>query len=245
MNKVLQVENIGMENYKGMIFTDISFKIDKGEIVGLLGHNGSGKSTIQRIIANYEPAQKGEVAVNGMINDINIQTKDVILIPDTIQLFKNKSIKENFDIICIGYNANVDFLNKYMDILDLKDNDIISSLSKGNQEIIQLLIYLSIDTHLYLLDEPFSAVDIYRRELIQKIIVDVQLRQPDSSFIITTHLISEVELILDRVLYLHNGKILFDEEVEQLLVEADSLTSYLKQYFKEELGYDKVYRDAE
>ncbi len=90
MNKLLQVEEITMNNYKGMIFSDVSFEIEKGEIVGLLGHNGSGKSTIQRIIANYEPAQQGEVVVNGMINDINIQCKDVILIPDTIQLFKNR-----------------------------------------------------------------------------------------------------------------------------------------------------------
>ncbi len=244
MNKLLQVENICMKNYKGMIFDDISFEIEKGEIVGLLGHNGSGKSTIQRIIANYEPAQKGEVTLNGMINDINIQSKDAILIPDRIQLFKNKTIKENFDLISIGYIARFEFLDKYMNILDLKQDDVINSLSKGNQEIVQILIYLSIDTELYLLDEPFSAVDIYRRDLIQKIIVDVQLRLPDSSFIITTHLISEVELILDRILYLHNGKMLFDKEVDELLAEAESLTSYLKEYFKEELGYDKVYKDA-
>ncbi len=237
--KKLRVSNLGASIQKSDVFDGINFEVSAGEVVGLLGHNGCGKSTMLRLLANFERPMRGEVVLNEKKLDINTHTREVIMIPDSIKLISGMTILENFKIIAGQYKHDKESFDKYLKALRLEESQFVGDLSKGNQEIVQMLIYFSIDTDVYLLDEPFSAVDIYRREFIQKIVIDVMLRNEKAIIIITTHLIDEVEGILERVLYLNDGKIEIDKAVEDILSESDSLKSYLKEYYKEEVGFDE------
>ncbi len=239
-DNIIKVIGLGATAQNKDIFNDVNFEINAGEIVGLLGHNGSGKSTMLRLLANLERPMQGTVELIRETLDINIHTKDVVIIPDTVKLINNLTIRQNFNVITSGYDYDEVSFAKYLKAIRLDENQNIGDLSKGNQEIVQMVIYFSINTKLYLLDEPFSAVDIYRRELIQKLILDVILRNENSAIIITTHLIDEVENLLERILYINNGSIEIDSKVEQLVAEAGSLKEFLKDHYKMEVGYDEI-----
>lgn len=237
---VLKTCSLGAKARKRCVFNEINFELYAGEIVGLFGHNGSGKSTMLRLLANLEKPMEGHVEVAGQKQDSNQHNTAVVLIPDTIKLIMNMTIKENFQIITDGYEVEKELFAKYLKMLRLEETTRISELSKGNQEMVQLMIYFTINTNVYLLDEPFSAVDIYRREFIQKLLLDLNLRNENSVIVITTHLISEVENILERILYLDHGQFVINDTVENLLENHSTLAEYLKEYFKDEVGYDEL-----
>ncbi len=237
-NELLKVEGLCAEAKNKKIFSDINFSINPGEVVGLLGHNGAGKSTILRLIANHTIPHTGSVTINNKTNNINTHQKEVVLIPDTIKLFKRKSIIDNYKLITNNYDADYKAFIKYLNSLHISEHEFICDLSKGNQEIVQLAIYFAINTQLYLLDEPFSAVDIYRREFIQKMIIDLMLRNENCSIIVTTHLIADMEAIIERIIYLDSGSIVIDQTTETLIENHENLTDYLKDYFRNEVGFD-------
>ncbi len=240
MNEIFSVENLSMTIDKKVIFEDVTFKIYSGEIIGLLGHNGVGKSTMQRIIANRENAQSGTIINNGRIQTIATDFNNIVYVPDVIVLIPNLTIIENFELIAKTRNCNKQFFENYISTIRLTGKEQIKSLSKGNQELVQIIILLSINAAIYLLDEPFSAVDVFRRELIQKIIIDLSLRNELSSVIITSHLINEIEPMLSRVLYLDDGHIVIDKDLDLVYEESSSLLQYLKNHFGEKVGYDNV-----
>lgn len=240
MNEILKVVDLEMRMRKKTIFEDINFTVYSGEIVGLLGHNGVGKSTIQRIIANRENPTSGKIYNNGVEQCLEKEVSNIVYVPDTIVLISNLSILENYELVTKKKSADREFFDKYIKTIGLDPNERISSLSKGNQELVQIIILLSIEASIYLLDEPFSAVDIFRRELIQKIVIDLSMQREEASIIITSHLINEIEPMLSRVLYLDDGKIVIDRELEDILEESQSLFDYLKVYFGDKVGYDNV-----
>lgn len=240
MNEIIKVVDLSMKMGKKQLFKDINFTINEGEIVGLLGHNGVGKSTIQRILANRENATSGQVFNNGEVQNTECEITNVVYVPDKIILIANLSIIENFQLFVKNRQANQEYFEKYIDVIGLKKTDRISSLSKGNQEIVQIIILLSIEADLYLLDEPFSAVDIFRRELIQQIVIDLSFRHENASIIITSHLINEVEPMLSRVIYLNDGRIEIDCELEEILDQNSSLFDYIKDYYGEKVGFKNV-----
>lgn len=240
MNEILKVSDLSVKINNKYLLENISFSVNKGEIVGLLGHNGVGKSTIQRIIANRETSTSGTIYNLGKVQSLDVDVDNVVYIPDVIILIPNLTILENYNLITKTRKGNQQFFEKYIKVIRLDSNQRIDSLSKGNKELVQLIILLSLEASLYLLDEPFSAVDIFRRELIQKIIIDLSFRNEQSSVIITSHLINEIEPMLSRVLYLDEGQIVIDTQLEDVLDQSSSLYEYLKQYFGDKVGYDYV-----
>lgn len=240
MNEIFKVCNISKQMGKNLLFEDISFTVYGGDVIGLLGHNGVGKSTMQRIISNRENATSGEIYNLGNIQTTANGFTNIVYVPDSIELLANLTIKENFELITKRRAAETEFFEKFIKVIRLKPSVRVSSLSKGNQELVQIIILLSINASLYLLDEPFGAVDVFRRELIQKIIIDLSLRNEQSAIIITSHLINEIEPMLSRVIYLDDGTISFDQDLEQIYEESDSLLEYLKAYFGGKVGYDYV-----
>lgn len=240
MNEIFKVVDLQMIIKKRCIFDNINFTINSGEVVGLLGHNGAGKSTIQRILANRENPTKGQIYNCGQLQSADQDLTNIVYIPDTIQLISNISINDNYELITRDRKTNDYFYNKYLEVIGLEKNEVISNLSKGNQELIQIIILLSIEADLYLLDEPFSAVDIFRRDLIQQLIIELSIHNDQAGIVITSHLINEIEPILSRVLYLDNGQIVIDSEMEDIIEQNDSLVDYLKDYFGEKVGYKNV-----
>lgn len=230
MNKVLEVKSLASKSKKRYVYRDINFEACGGEIVGLLGHNGAGKSTMLRKIANIEAQQEGQVIVDGKENKIEVYRKDVVYVPDVIDLIQDYSIAKQLELYRQNYKLNEEFISEYMQKINLNEKDVIASLSKGNQEILQLIILLAIDSKVIVLDEPFSAIDIFRRELILEMILS--RINSERVIIITSHLIDEIEPVINRLIYLHEGCIVIDREVESILQENDSLTAYLKSIFK-------------
>lgn len=238
MNEILKVEDLCMKIGKKTIFENINFIIKEGEIVGLLGHNGAGKSTIQRIIANINEPTFGTVYNCGVTQSIEYDLSNIVFIPDEVLLLKHLSIWDNYQLITKKRRADLAFFERYLKVARLSKEIKVSDLSKGNQEIIQIIILLSLDANIYLLDEPFSAIDIFRRELIQRIIIDLSSSREQCSIIITSHLIDEIEPILSRVLYLNDGNIELDKSIEEIYDTSPSLLDYIKEYFGQKVGYD-------
>ncbi len=231
MNKILEIKDLSSISKKRYVYRNINFEASGGEIIGLLGHNGAGKSTMLRKIANIEVSQAGEVIINGKVNNINKYRKDVVYIPDVIELNQNFKIKEQIELYEKCYELDQTFINKYLRRMKLEMNDEIAALSKGNQEMLQLIILIAIEASVIVLDEPFSAIDIFRREIILEMIVE---RITDERvIIITSHLIDEIEPIINRLIYLHEANIVIDREVEAILSENESLISFLKTTFTE------------
>lgn len=240
MNEIIKVTDLSMKIGKQILFEDINFTVYGGEIIGLLGHNGVGKSTMQRILANREQPTNGKIYNLGNVQQIDNDINNIVYIPDVIKLIPNLSILENYQLVTKTRTGDQEFFEKYIKSIRLESSAKINSLSKGNQEIVQIIILLSINASLYLLDEPFSAVDVFRRELIQKIIIDLSFRNEKSSIVITSHLINEIEPMLSRVLYLDNAQIVIDQELDTIYEQSSNLLTYLKQHFGEKVGYDNV-----
>ncbi len=240
MNEIIKVEDLTMTIGKRNLFTNINFTITGGEIVGLLGHNGVGKSTMQRIIANRENPTSGQIYNNGNVQRISTDVNNLVYIPDEIILIPNLTLLENYKLVTATRSGDKEFFDKYLKTIRLDENVQLRSLSKGNQELVQIITLLSINASLYMLDEPFSAVDVFRRELIQKIIIDLTFRNEQSSVLITSHLINEIEPMLSRVLYLDEGQIVIDQDMDQIAETGQSLLEYLKEFFGERVGYDNV-----
>lgn len=239
-DNVLELRGISAYTHNKTILKDINLSLTAGQTYGLLGHNGSGKSTLQRLIANLEVPMQGEVLIRGEVNDINQYTDQVLLIPDTVKLHFSKTIKENVAIITTNYDFDDEYFAKCLHSIDLNEQMEIRELSKGNQEMVQLMIYLCCKTSIYLLDEPFSAIDIYRRDFIQKLLIDCIYRNPNAIIVITTHLINEIQNILDHIIYIDHGDIVINDSIDNLIDDDMTLVEYLKDYFKGEVGYDKL-----
>lgn len=231
--KILQIIDLGSKVRGAYVYKNINFQIHSGEIVGLLGHNGAGKTTMLKNIANLEIPQIGKVKINNRVNNINEVNKNVIMVSDTIELINNMTIHENFNLFSHNYSYNEQFYKKYLSIFNLTGNEKIRSLSKGNKEIVQLIIFLSLEVDLYVLDEPLAAIDIFKRDEIYNMLIEVSLQ--DKAILITTHLISDIQNILSRVLYLNNSKIIFDKSIEEIQSQSETLVEYIKEQIEKEV----------
>ena len=211
---ILEIKNINKSFDDKKIIDDVSFEIQSGKIVGLLGKNGSGKTTIIKMINDLLTIDSGEILVNG--EKIGETTKAMIsFLPERTYLSKGQTIKQIFDFFEEFYSdfnrEKAEFLLKDLD-LDINSN--ISKMSKGMKEKIQLILVMSRKAKFYILDEPLGGVDPSTRDYILKTIISNF--GEDSSLLITTHLIRDVESILDEVIFIDKGKIILNENADTL-----------------------------
>ena len=211
---ILQVKNITKSFDKKKIIDDVSFNIPSGKIVGLLGKNGCGKTTILKMINDLLTIDEGEILING--EKVGVKTKAVTsFLPERTYLDSDQTIGEIFKFFEEFYP---DFDRQKAENL-LKDLDLditakISKMSKGMKEKVQLILVMSRTAKLYILDEPLGGVDPSTRDHILKTILSNL--NDDSSLLITTHIISDVEKILDQVIFLDKGKIILNEDADTL-----------------------------
>lgn len=232
MKNILEVHNVSQIIQGNIILDDISFNVEDNEIIGLFGPNGVGKSTLLRKIANVEETI-GSIYINGVKNDFTKFRRDVMLVTTDIQIPRGLSLNAYCKLLEISFKVDYEFVTQYAEKLSIDLNKSVSSLSKGNKEMAQLIAILASDCNLILLDEPFSAIDIYKRDIILQMIIDSKLN--GKTIILTTHLIDDIESILDRVLYIHDAKIEFYLDSEDIQIESDSIATYLKSKYMEGL----------
>jgi len=213
------------------VLKNINLKIPRGKIIGLLGKNGTGKSTLIKLINDLLTPTSGEVLING--ERPSVKSKEIIsYLPERTYLDREMTIKEAIKYFEEFYkNFDVEKAVKLLKDLDLDINTKISKMSKGMQEKLQLILVMSRNAELYILDEPLGGVDPATRDYI----LDTILTNfcDGASVIISTHLISDVERILDEVVFVDQGKIVLTSSADELRnKENASIDEVFRRYFK-------------
>ncbi|MBU5669861.1 ABC transporter ATP-binding protein [Peptoniphilus sp. MSJ-1] len=212
MSKI-EIKNLNM-SYKHKVLDNLNLDLEGGQIVGLVGSNGSGKSTLLRILAGLEMTYKGEVLINDRKPDYKTY-EEVSYQPDKFALDEKLSVKEVVSTYKTFFkDFDEDKFYKLFNEFNLPLKSKVKEMSKGMREKMQIALSLSRNTDIYLLDEPISGVDPSARKSIINIILN-NFRE-DSILIISTHLISQIEPLLDRVLFLSDGKIYLNKTVDEI-----------------------------
>lgn len=202
---MIEVKNATKKYKKVKALDDISFEIHEGKITCLLGINGVGKSTVLKAICGLIKLDSGEILVDGEKINHKIYDK-VAFVPDVDNYFVQFTIKQSFEFMKEFYK-NWDDKKAYemLDLFNLNDNSKISNLSKGNIARVKIILGFAQNAKYTILDEPFSGIDIFKREDFLKVMT--KYITDEQSIIITTHEISEIEMIADDVILIDNGKL--------------------------------------
>lgn len=228
---LLEIKNLNKsyENIKAL--DNVNINIENGKIVGLLGKNGAGKSTLIKIINGLLLKDSGEILLNG--KKITAKDKDIIAyLPEKSYLNKSMTVTNYFDYMADFYKSfNKDKAFKLLENLKLNPNMKISKMSKGMQEKLQLILVMARDAEVYILDEPLGGVDPATRDYILDTIL-TNFKE-GSSVVISTHLISDIEKILDEVIFIDEGKIILNKNADALREESgSSIDEIFRRMFK-------------
>ncbi len=225
----LEIKNLNM-GYKNKVLDNLNLELEKGQIVGLVGPNGAGKSTFLRILAGLEKTYSGSVIIDG--EEISYKTADIISYqPDKFALSNKLSVKE----VVRTYKAffkdfdEEKFYRIYKEF-KLPEKAKVREMSKGMREKMQIALSLSRKAEIFLLDEPISGVDPSARKAIIETILNNF--DEDSLIILSTHLINQIEPLLDRVLFLSDGKISINKTIDEIRSEENmSIEDYFTEVF--------------
>ena len=229
--KLLEIKDLNKNFDNKKILKDINLSITEGKIIGLLGKNGAGKTTLIKLINDLLTPTTGKILVKG--KEIGVESKKVIsYLPERTYLNKQMKVSEIIDYFKDFYD---DFSEKkekkLLKDLDLDINTKISKMSKGMQEKLQLVLVMSRNADLYILDEPLGGVDPATREYILDTILSNFNEK--ASIIISTHLISDIERILDEVIFIDKGKIILQSDADKLRnKEKSSIDEIFRRMFK-------------
>ena len=214
MNKLVEIRGL-TKNYDALTaLYNINLELESGHIVGLLGPNGSGKTTLIKILCGLLHPTAGFVQVDG--HNIGVETKSVIsYLPDQTYLDGNMTIRDIFALF-MDFYRDFDINRAYhmLSILRIEPNVKLKTLSKGNKEKVQLILVMSRRAKLYILDEPIAGVDPAARDFILNTIISNY--DPSATILISTHLISDVENVLDDVIFLQYGQIALHASVDDI-----------------------------
>ncbi|MBQ5695930.1 MAG: ABC transporter ATP-binding protein [Clostridium sp.] len=214
MEKVLMVNNLYKKIGNKKIIKDLNLSLNKGKVLGILGPNGKGKTTLLNIISGIKKATSGDVLIDGI--KVSSETKkSVSFLQERNTLSNWMTIKDAVEFYKDFFqDFNEEKVKELLAFMNLDEKLKIKSLSKGMLEKLHLSLTLSRKAKLYILDEPISGIDIVTREKIIKAIIDNI--EEDSSMIITTHYVGELEGIFDEVAFLDEGKIIEINDAEVL-----------------------------
>ena len=209
----------------------LTLELPKGRIIGLLGPNGSGKTTFIKLAAGVLTPNSGSIAIEG--RPVGPETKALVsYLPDRPYFSKNMRVQEQLDFFQDFY---ADFDRKraeeMLEALGISGKRRFKSLSTGNQEKVQLVLVMSRRAKLYQLDEPIGGVVPAARDYILNTIITNY--DPESSVLISTHLIAVVERVLDDFIFLHNGKIVRRGNADEVREETGkSLDKLFREVFQ-------------
>lgn len=231
MDAILQAENLSKWYGKTLALDNLTFSIPGGKIIGLLGPNGSGKTTLIKLIAGLLTPSSGNITIDNKA--IGPETKAIVsYLPDRIFFDQNQTIAQLMRLyqdFYADFDANKATLILQDLRIDIKSK--INNLSKGTKEKVQLALVMSRQAKLYLLDEPIAGVDPAARDYILRTIVDNYNR--DATILISTHLISDVETVLDEYLFVHDGRIIQQGSVpEQKEFSGMTLNQLFREVFR-------------
>ena len=231
MSILLECKNLTKSYGKRTAIDNISLTLEGGHIIGLLGPNGSGKTTLIKIINGLLSPTSGELYMCG--KPIGIESKrHISYLPDHTYLNMNQRVR---DIIQFFSDFYEDFESTraydMLEKLQINPNDRLKSMSKGTKEKVQLILVMSRKADLYILDEPIAGVDPAARDYILDVILSNY--EPEASILISTHLIADIENILDEVIFIQNGQISLTSSVDDIRdKEGKSVDTLFREVFK-------------
>ena len=211
--ELVKCNNLCKEFDQKQILKNINLNISKGKIIGLLGKNGTGKTTLIKLINDLLTPTSGEILING--EKPGIHSKQIIsYLPERTYLDKDMKVSQVLRFFEEFYtNFRKEKAIKLLKDLDLKIDAKINKMSKGMQEKLQLILVMSRDAELYILDEPLGGVDPATRDYILDTILSNF--KEGASVMISTHLISDIERILDEVIFIDQGEIVLTSPADK------------------------------
>ena len=228
---ILECKNVTKTFGGKTALNSVSFNLGRGRIAGLLGPNGSGKTTLIKTICKLLVPDSGEILVDGI--NPGIETKSLIsYLPDRGYFSPNMSTNELIGFFTDFYaDFRPDTAWKMIENLGINPQEKLKTLSKGTLEKVQLIMVMSRKAKLYLLDEPIGGVDPAARDYIINSII--QNYSEDATVLISTHLITDVEQILDDVIFIRDGQIILHEGVDELRErEGKSVDAVFREVFR-------------
>jgi ABC-2 type transport system ATP-binding protein len=214
MNTIVQIENVSKKFITKRALNGVSLTLEKGKVLGVLGPNGSGKTTLLKILVGLTKATSGDIKIEG--KELGIQSKSIVsYMPDRNYFYKWMKVKDGIELFKDFYmdfdeNKCIGLLNN----MNIPMDEKITALSKGMHEKLNIALVLSRKAKLFILDEPLGGVDPVAREQILDMILDNL--DGESSMIITTHLVRDMERLFDEVIYLRDGDVFLRGNAEEL-----------------------------
>ena len=231
MDELLRCDSLSMQYGSKTALDNISLSIPRGRIIGLLGPNGSGKTTLIKLINGLLTPTSGHLYIEGM--EPGAETKKVVsYLPERTYFNSWMKVTDILDFFCDFYedfsrNRAEDMLNR----LGINPADRLSTMSKGTKEKVQLIMVMSRDADLYCLDEPIGGVDPAARDYILQTIISNY--NENASVLISTHLISDIESVLDDVIFIQNGHIRLHTSVDAIREqEGKSVDALFREVFR-------------
>lgn len=214
MSKIIEINSLQKKYGSKIVLDNISLSFESGTIVGLLGPNGSGKTSLIKILAGLINDYSGKVLIDG--NVPNEYTKSIVsYLPEKTYLSENNKAKYALDFFEDFYtNFDRKKAEEMFKQFKLDPEQKIKSMSKGMQEKVQLILVMSRKSKIYLLDEPLGGLDPASRKAMLDIILNNY--SEDAIVLLSTHLINDVEKIFDRVVMVGNHKVLVDDSVDNI-----------------------------
>ncbi len=229
--EILECKNLYKNYGKKEVLKDINIKIESGKIIGLLGANGSGKTTLIKLINGLLIPTSGNVYIKG--EKPGIESKKIIsYLPERTYLNFDMKVSEILKYFSDFYE-NFDSKKAYelLEKLKINKDDKLKTMSKGTKEKVQLVLVMSRNADLYILDEPIGGVDPAARDYILDTIISNF--KEGASIIISTHLIADIERILDDVIFINDGIINLYESADELRQKHDkSIDAIFREVFK-------------
>jgi ABC-2 type transport system ATP-binding protein len=231
MNNILECRNLTKIFGTKKALDNVTLSIPRGRIVGLLGPNGSGKTTFIKLCNQLLTPTSGEILIEGKIP--GVETKKIVsYLPEKNYLSDWMKVSDIIGLFKDFYDDfNAEKAYDMLKSLGIKPNDRLKSMSKGTKEKVQLILVMSREAKLYLLDEPIGGVDPAARDYI----LDTILRNynENATIILSTHLISDIEKILDDVIFIKGGQIVLTKTVDEIREEiGKSVDSLFREVFK-------------
>ena len=229
--ELVKCNNLCKEFDNKQVLNNINLSLPKGKIIGLLGKNGMGKTTLIKLMNDLLTPTSGEVLINGEKPSVNSK-KIISYLPERTYLDKGMKVSQILTLFEDFYeNFNKEKAIKLLNDLDLDINSRVNKMSKGMQEKLQLILVMSRDAELYILDEPLGGVDPATRDYILDTILSNF--SEGASVIISTHLISDIERILDEVIFIDKGNIILTSSADELRAkENSSIDEIFRRCFK-------------
>lgn len=231
MAELLRCDGITKKYGPLIALNNIDLSIEGGRIIGLLGPNGSGKTTLIKLINGLLTPTSGSLTVCG--GAPGVETKKVVAyLPDSNYLNSWMTVGQLVDMFCDFYeDFRRDTAIEMLTRLGITTGVRLKTLSKGNKEKVSLILVMSRSAKLYVLDEPIAGVDPATRDYIISTIIGNY--NPEASVIISTHLISDIEQVLDEVIFINNGNIVLHKSVDAIREESGkSADELFREVFK-------------